>query len=52
MVFFFRCVLLEVAQWVYARLMSKRQQMMQIQSLLEALVRSHKQAPIDGNCLR
>ena len=40
-----------VAQWVYARLMNERPQM-QVQSLLEAILRSLKQAPIDGNCLR
>ena len=44
-------VLTGVAQWVYARLISERPQM-QVQSLLEALPRSLKQAPIDGNCLR
>ena len=40
-----------VAQWVYARLMSERPQM-QVQSLLEAPLRSLKQSPIDDNCLR
>ena len=39
-----------LAQWVYARLISERPQM-QVQSLLEALLRSLKQAPIDGKCL-
>ena len=40
-----------VAQLVYARLMSERQQK-QLQSLLEALLRSLKQAFIDDNCSR
>ena len=39
-----------VAQWFYARLISDRPQM-QVRSLLEALLRSPEQAPVDGNCL-
>ena len=39
---------LEVAQWVYACLTGERPQI-QLQSLLGALLRSFKQAPIDGN---
>ena len=35
----------------YARLISERPQM-QVQSLLDALLRGLKQADIDGNCLR
>ena len=40
-----------VAQWVNARLKIERPQL-QVQSLLESLLRSLKQAPIDDNCLR
>ena len=46
------CYLLFIlAQWVYARLISERPQM-QVQSLPKTLLRSLKQSPIDGNCLR
>ena len=40
-----------VAPWVYARVICERPQML-VQSHPQALIRSLKQAPIDGNCLR
>ena len=40
-----------VAQWVYDRLISEHQQM-HVQFHPQALLRSLKQAPINGNCLR
>ena len=40
----------EVAQWVFANLTGERPQM-QVQSLSEALIRSLKQVPVDGNCI-
>ena len=39
-----------VAHWIYARLISEGPQK-QVQSLSDALLRSIKQAPIDGNGL-
>ena len=39
----------EAALWVYARLISERTQM-QVQSVMEGLLKSLKQATLDGNC--